>query len=104
MLPMKRETPPAAKSAFSRALQRFAARQEERRRETRIGFIIDATGSRDATWEQAQTIQATMFRSIAKLSALSLRLAHFGGHRSRRSRLDDVIRAPWRRRWRASDA
>ena len=81
MLPVKRETAPAAKSAFARARERFAARQEERRRETRIGFIVDATGSRHETWERAQTVQATMFRSTAKLSALSLRLVHFGGDR-----------------------
>jgi hypothetical protein len=80
MLPVKRESTVPAKSAFARARERFTARQEERRRETRIGFIVDATGSRHATWEQAQTIQATMFRSTAKLSALSLRLVHFGGN------------------------
>jgi hypothetical protein len=77
MLPAKTRTQVANKqSAFSRAMERFAARRHAKR----IGFVVDATGSRSHTWEQAQTIQAKMFRSVARLGTLSLRLVHFGGY------------------------
>lgn len=88
MLPVKRQGHIAPKKgAFARARERFNARQEEQekkeqeeqRREARIGFVIDATGSREDTWEQAQGIQAQMFRAVAGLPALHLRLVHFGG-------------------------
>lgn len=68
-----------AKGALRRALERFAAREAERRRVTRLGFLIDATASRAATWEQAQAAQAQMFRSVRKLGRLAVRLVHFGG-------------------------
>lgn len=48
-------------------------------RRGRIGFIIDRTASREATWEQAQGIQARMFRAVAGIEKLALRLVHFGG-------------------------
>jgi hypothetical protein len=79
MLPAKRNNAAVGKSAFGRARERFAARLEQRRRGARIGLIVDATGSRYQTWEQAQVIQARMFRETEKLNALSLRLVHFGG-------------------------
>lgn len=82
MLPTKRKTHEvsAGRSAFARAKERFTAKREQERRSiVRIGFIIDATGSRSATWEQALTIQGRMFRAVAKLRSLSLRLVHFGG-------------------------
>ena len=105
MLPDEtKETSPATKSAFSRALERFAARQEERRRETRIGFIIDATGSRDATWEQAQTIQARMFRSVAHLQALRPCASCISAATKSPITAGWTSRAPWQRRWRALPA
>lgn len=80
MLPVKTNKTAAKKSgAFSRALDRFAQRQQAKRRSARIGFIVDATASRRRTWEQAQSIQARMFRAAARLNALTLRLVHFGG-------------------------
>lgn len=76
MLPAKlNKTELKSKSAFARALERL----KERRRVTRLGFLIDATGSREDTWEKAQGIQATMFRAASGLGPLSLRLMHFGG-------------------------
>lgn len=58
---------------------RAAARFREARRGTRIGFVIDATGSRARQWEQAQTIQARMFRAAGRRSGMHLRLVHYGG-------------------------
>lgn len=66
---------PAKKSVFAR----FKEHQMQKRRGARIGFVIDATGSREQSWEQAQTLQAGMFRAVARLKALHLRLVHFGG-------------------------
>lgn len=74
MLPTIKSTN-AAPSAFQRARERFAARK----RPARIGFLVDATGSRFDTWENAQCTQARMFRLAGQLRALSLRLVHYGG-------------------------
>ncbi|MDX0174524.1 VWA domain-containing protein [Sinorhizobium meliloti] len=74
-------TTPSGKGALRRALERFAERETQRRRVTRIGFLIDATASRAPTWEQAQAAQAQMFRSVQKLGRLAVRLVHFGGGR-----------------------
>lgn len=45
-----------------------------------VGFIIDATGSRDNDWEIAQPIQARMFEKTASIGQLKLRLIHYGGN------------------------
>lgn len=74
-------------AAAGRASRRLAARRAERRGEgadgVRIGFVVDATGSREETWEHAQTVQARMFRSVDALKKfrMQLRLVHFGGGR-----------------------
>ncbi|UEM04743.1 hypothetical protein JL101_004690 [Skermanella rosea] len=69
-------TKSSGKGALRRALERFAEREAQRRRVTRIGFLIDATASRASSWEQAQ-----MFRSVQKLGRLAVRLVRFGGGR-----------------------
>jgi hypothetical protein len=81
MLPAKRQNAAVNKSAFGRALARFKTERKEaaRRRAAGIGFLIDATSSRMPAWAEAQQIQARMFRSVAGMRALSLRLVHFGG-------------------------
>ncbi len=64
-------------------LARVMVRYQERAaiaRGTRIGFLIDATASRENTWAQAQMIQANMFRSASGLKSLKLRLVYFGGN------------------------
>lgn len=67
---------PARSGAFARAVERMRAAS---RPGTRIGFIIDATGSREAGWEQAQTAQGRMFDAVAGFGKVSLRLVHYGG-------------------------
>ena len=67
-------------SLLERARKRFEA-SKVAQRITRIGFLVDATGSRQATWEQAQRIQANMFEAVTGLQKLELRLVHFGGAR-----------------------
>jgi len=83
MLPIKTQTTlprkKSAPSAFGRALERVRTRKEAMQ-PVRIGFLIDATGSRTESWEQAQNIQAGMFKTVAGMRHLSLRLVHFGGN------------------------
>ena len=67
-------------SAFSRALARFQAKKQEMGQPARIGFLIDATGSRRSTWEEAQSIQNRLFRQVAGNRRIELRLVHFGGN------------------------
>lgn len=64
-------------SVFTRALERY----REVVRPVRIGFVIDATGSRADTWEQAQAVQRRMFDATARINRISVRLVHFGGAR-----------------------
>jgi hypothetical protein len=69
----------AKQGAFARALERMREKRMEREREVRIGLIVDATGSREASWEQAQVAQARVFDALARLHKASLRLVHYGG-------------------------
>jgi hypothetical protein len=65
-------------SILKRAINRYKTHAAAKRG-VRIGFIIDATASRRRTWEEAQVIQARMFKATQDISALNLRLVHYGG-------------------------
>jgi len=65
-------------SLFHRAKVRFKAHKKARI-PVGIGFLIDATASREESWEQAQIIQAKMFKSVSALRKFELRLVHFSG-------------------------
>jgi hypothetical protein len=45
----------------------------------RLIFALDATMSRQPTWDSAVTIQATMFDAVAKTGGLSVQLMYFRG-------------------------
>ena len=76
MLPtLTKKSVPGKKSAFGRAMDRM--REQNSKRAVRIGFVIDATASREATWEQAQQIQEKMFRALKGNSAMALRQLFF---------------------------
>jgi hypothetical protein len=45
----------------------------------RLAFIIDATASREATWDLASQLQAEMFEAAAALGSLQLQLTFFRG-------------------------
>jgi hypothetical protein len=45
----------------------------------RLIFALDATMSRQATWDAACEIQASMFDSVARVGGLSVQLAYFRG-------------------------
>lgn len=65
--------------ALARARERFRDVKQERARPAQIAFVIDATASRQQTWELAQVTQARMFRAVRTIGPLALRLIHFGG-------------------------
>jgi hypothetical protein len=54
----------------------------------RIAFIIDATGSREQTWDTAAQLQAEMFSEAAKLGGLEMQVTYFRG-------LDEVRSSNW---------
>lgn len=64
--------------AIGRALERLAAKQAQART-VRIGLIVDATGSRQASWEDAQRVQGRMLESLGRTGRVLLRLIYFGG-------------------------
>jgi hypothetical protein len=45
----------------------------------RLIFALDATASREATWRQAQAIQADMFQSAAAVGTLDVQLVYYRG-------------------------
>lgn len=53
----------------------------------RLIFALDGTGSREAGWDLATSLQATMFEEAAKVGGLDVQLVHFGG--------DKVQHSPW---------
>lgn len=73
-------TPVYAQSkGLAAALKRSIARYGEATKPARLGFIVDATGSRAATWEEAQAAQRRLFTATRRVKRLRLRLIHFGG-------------------------
>ena len=54
----------------------------------RLIFALDATASRQPTWDQASQIQADMFRGTAALGGLEIQLVHYGG-------LGEFNASPW---------
>ncbi len=51
-------------------------------------FALDATASRQATWDQASALQADMFTNTEGLSGLKLQLVYFRGY-------DECRASPW---------
>jgi len=54
----------------------------------RLIFAIDATASREATWDQASQLQANMFIETAKIGGLNIQLCYYRGFGEFRS-------SPW---------
>jgi len=55
------------------------ARQIEPGQSGRLIFALDATMSRQPTWDRAMTIQASMFDAVGKAGGLSVQLIYFRG-------------------------
>jgi hypothetical protein len=54
----------------------------------RLIFALDATGSREATWDMAAKLQADMFKETARIGALDVQLLYYRGN-------DEVWQSPW---------
>ncbi len=46
----------------------------------RLIFALDATASRQPTWDRAASLQAGMFESVAGIGGLDVQLAYYRGH------------------------
>ena len=46
----------------------------------RLIFAVDATGSREPTWDMAASLQTQMFEEAARIGGLEVQLVHFGGN------------------------
>ncbi|MCO5761124.1 MAG: VWA domain-containing protein [Gammaproteobacteria bacterium] len=77
----RRDLGPAASAgalaAFLRQLQAIPAPATGSR--GRLMFAMDATASREPSWDQAMSIQAAMFSETASLGGLAVQLCHYGG-------------------------
>ncbi len=72
---------PASKKEISDFLQQV--KQTPRAAGTgsagRLAFVIDATASRQPTWDHACQMQGEMFKSVEKVGSLQVQLAYFRG-------------------------
>lgn len=86
---MSRPSPPQATTSSPRELQRFLeqARQLQPGCE-RLMFALDATASRQPTWDRACHLQARMFQATQHLRGLSIQLCFYRG-------LDEFKALPW---------
>lgn len=74
--PPAKDNPPQDVRAFlerAKNVQRFTAGR------SRLLFAIDATASRQPTWDLACELQADMFRASADLASLTIQLAYYRG-------------------------
>ncbi len=77
-LPSSGSKPAARIEAFLDQAQRVPA-PHERPARGRLVFALDATMSRQATWDLAQSLQARMFETTATLGGLDVQLVYFRG-------------------------
>ena len=68
---------PASTEAFLREIERLPARRAGTR--GRLLFALDATASREPTWDHACAIQGEMFVAADTLGGLDVRLAFYRG-------------------------
>src|SRR4249919_2578771 len=78
----------AAFVAKARAMSRHAAGGRGR-----LVFALDATMSRQPTWDLACALQADMFREAAALGSLDIRLVYYRGLNECRDGMDLRLRA-----------
>src|SRR5215472_632451 len=62
--------------------------QKQRTARGRIAFVIDATASREWSWDTAAQLQAEMFAEAAGLGGLEIQITYFRG-------LDEVKSSNW---------
>src|SRR5262245_45417161 len=54
----------------------------------RLVFVLDATGSREPTWDMAAQLQASMFEEAARIGGLNVQLVYYRGP-------DEVRHSSW---------
>ena len=79
-------------------LETVAATPQRGKGGGRLIFAMDATASREPTWDQACGIQGRMFEEAAAIGDLRLQLCYYRGYRECRAsrwygKSDDVVRA-----------
>jgi hypothetical protein len=84
MLPVHQLVPrPPASAALRGTLQAFLRRARGLQRfhagRARLLFAMDATASRQPTWDLAVSLQADMFRASADVAPLAIQLAYYRG-------------------------
>lgn len=72
---------PPAVADFLRKLQSMPAARPAPGRRGRLVFAIDATASRQPTWDRACRLQAEMFLATRDLGGLAVSLAYYRGYR-----------------------
>jgi hypothetical protein len=73
-------------ASHAKQIARFLEKQRAAR--GRIAFVIDATASRERTWDNAAQLQAEMFGEAAKLGGLEMQVTYFCG-------FDEVKSSAW---------
>lgn len=76
--------PPARVSSshdIDRFLQRSRNITEFVAKQPRLLFAVDATASRQPTWDRASQVQVEMFRATDEVAALAVQLAYYSGFR-----------------------
>jgi hypothetical protein len=69
----------AAVAAFLRQVEQMPAVRPASGRRGRLVFAIDATASRQPTWDRACQLQGEMFQATGELGGLAVQLAYFRG-------------------------
>ena len=79
----KRDLRPSSRNEVDRFLRQVAATPSTKRAASggRLVFAMDATASREPTWDTACQIQSEMFTETAGLGGLSLQLCYYRGFR-----------------------
>ncbi|VAV88139.1 FIG00439628: hypothetical protein [hydrothermal vent metagenome] len=84
--PVARPNAPATTSSddevagFLRKVKTMAPVAAKQGGQGRLIFALDATLSREATWDQAQHIQSGMFAEAARIGGLDVQLVYFRGY------------------------
>ena len=95
---MARDSVPATRTREVDAFLRTVAATPAPGKGGRLIFAMDATASREPTWDRACGIQGRMFEEAAAIGDLWLQLCYYRGYRECRAsrwynKADDVVRA-----------
>jgi hypothetical protein len=78
----------SSRQEIQKFLQHSKAVSEFVKTQPRLMFAIDATASRQATWDTASHLQQEMFLSTRKLASLAVQLCYYRG-------FHDFFASPW---------